>query len=54
MARFLIDSSFAKCKPASNASYSTSLFEAGKPSVIACSSKVPSGVMMTTPAPAPF
>ncbi|CAL9012811.1 unnamed protein product [Prunus brigantina] len=45
-----LSSSFAKRKPASNAS----LFEAGKPSVIACSSRVPSGVMMTTPAPAPF
>ncbi|CAL9017385.1 unnamed protein product [Prunus brigantina] len=54
MASFLIASSFAKRRPASNASYSASLFEAGKPSVIACSNKVPSGVMMTTPAPAPF
>ncbi|KAI5335187.1 hypothetical protein L3X38_025320 [Prunus dulcis] len=54
MASFLIDSSFAKRKPASNASDSTSLLEAGKPSVIACSNKVPSGVTMTTPAPAPF
>ncbi|KAI5339652.1 hypothetical protein L3X38_018924 [Prunus dulcis] len=41
-------------KPVSNASYSASLFEAGKPSVIACSNRVPSGVTMTTPAPAPF
>ncbi|CAL9000063.1 unnamed protein product, partial [Prunus brigantina] len=54
MASFLIASSFARRRPASNASYSASLFEAGKPSVIACSNKVPSGVMMTTPAPAPF
>ncbi|CAL2278332.1 unnamed protein product [Prunus armeniaca] len=54
MASFLIASSFAKRRPASNASYSASMFEAGKPSVIACSNKVPSGVMMTTPASAPF
>ncbi|CAL8996301.1 unnamed protein product, partial [Prunus brigantina] len=54
MASFLIASSFAKRRPASNASYSASLFEAGKPSVMACSNKVPSGVVMTTPAPAPF
>ncbi|CAL9007961.1 unnamed protein product, partial [Prunus brigantina] len=53
-ASFLIASSFAKRRPASNALYSASLFEAGKPSVIACSNKVPSGVVMTTPAPAPF
>ncbi|CAL2266495.1 unnamed protein product [Prunus armeniaca] len=54
MANFLIDSSFAKRKPSSNASYSASLFETGKPSVVACSSRVPSGVMMTTPAPTHF
>ncbi|CAL2257486.1 unnamed protein product [Prunus armeniaca] len=40
--------------PASNASYSASLFEAGKPSVIAYSNRIPSRVMMTTPTPAPF
>ncbi|KAI5351390.1 hypothetical protein L3X38_004281 [Prunus dulcis] len=54
MASFLIDSSFTKRKPASNASYSTSLFEAKKPSLIAFSNRVPSRMMMTTPAPAPF
>ncbi|CAL2259760.1 unnamed protein product [Prunus armeniaca] len=45
MASFLIDNSFVKRKLASNALYSASLFEARKPSVIACSSRVPSGVM---------
>ncbi|KAI5351610.1 hypothetical protein L3X38_004501 [Prunus dulcis] len=54
MASFLIVSSFAKRRPASNASYSALLFEVGEPSVIACSNRVPSGVVMTTPAPAPF
>ena len=47
MANFLIKNSFAKHNPASNASYSASLFEARKPSVIACSNRVPSEVMMT-------
>ncbi|KAI5330161.1 hypothetical protein L3X38_029559 [Prunus dulcis] len=54
MTSFLIDSSFAKRKPASNASYSASLFEAEKPSVIACSNRIPSGVTMTTHASASF
>ncbi|KAI5323388.1 hypothetical protein L3X38_032460 [Prunus dulcis] len=54
MASFLIASSFAKRRPASNASYSASLFKVGKPSVIACSNKVSFGVVITTPAPAPF
>ncbi|KAI5313615.1 hypothetical protein L3X38_042791 [Prunus dulcis] len=54
MASFLITSSFAKRRPVSNASYSASLFEVGKPRVIACSNRVPSRVVMTTPAPAPF
>ncbi|CAL2256340.1 unnamed protein product [Prunus armeniaca] len=54
IANFLIDSSFAKCKPVSNGSYSALLFEVRKSSVIACSSKVPSGVIMTMPAPTSF
>ncbi|KAI5328166.1 hypothetical protein L3X38_027562 [Prunus dulcis] len=54
MASFFNESSFAKRRPASNASYSASLFEAGKPSVIACSNRVPSRVVMTTLAQAPF
>ncbi|KAI5335157.1 hypothetical protein L3X38_025290 [Prunus dulcis] len=49
-----LSSSFAKRSPVSSAWYSASLFEAGKPSVIACSNKVPSGVIMTTLAPTPF
>ncbi|CAL8119470.1 unnamed protein product [Prunus armeniaca] len=49
MTSFLIASSFAKRRPMSNVSYSASLFEAGKPSVTACSNKVSSGVMMMTP-----
>ncbi|KAI5338897.1 hypothetical protein L3X38_018169 [Prunus dulcis] len=53
-ANLLIVSSFARRSPASNASYSASLFEAEKPSVMACSNKGPSGVIMTTPAPAPL
>ncbi|CAL2257684.1 unnamed protein product [Prunus armeniaca] len=54
MPSFLIASSLAKRRSASNASYSALLFETGKPSVIFCSNRVPSGVVMTTPAPAPF
>ncbi|KAI5338869.1 hypothetical protein L3X38_018141 [Prunus dulcis] len=54
MASFLIYSSFANGKPTSNALYSASLFEVGKPSVIGCPNTVPSRVTMTTPAPAPF
>ncbi|KAI5335055.1 hypothetical protein L3X38_025188 [Prunus dulcis] len=48
------NSSWTLSRPAGNASYSTSLLEAGKPSVIAYSNRVPSGVVMTTPAPAPI
>ncbi|KAI5313493.1 hypothetical protein L3X38_042669 [Prunus dulcis] len=42
MANLLIDSSFARRSPASNASYYASLFKAQKPNVMACSNKVPS------------
>ncbi|CAL9018793.1 unnamed protein product [Prunus brigantina] len=45
-ASFLIASSFASCY--------ASLFDAVKLSIIACSNRVPFGVIMTTPAPAPF
>lgn len=43
-----IDNFFAKNSPMSNASYLVLLFEAGKPSVIACSNVVPPGVIMMT------
>ncbi|KAI5342211.1 hypothetical protein L3X38_010086 [Prunus dulcis] len=43
MDKLLIDNSFAKRSPASNASYSTSLFEAWKLSMMAYFNIVPSG-----------
>ncbi|KAI5350965.1 hypothetical protein L3X38_003856 [Prunus dulcis] len=48
------DNSFAARKPVKSALYSASLFEVGKPSVLARSNKVPSGVIITTPTPAPL
>lgn len=54
MANLLIDNSFTKRSPTSNASYSTSLFEALKPSTMAYSNIVPYGGIMTMLAPAPL
>lgn len=54
MSNLLIDNSFAKRSPVSNASYSASLFQARKPSVMACSNRVSSRVIMTMPTPAPL
>lgn len=52
MTNFLIDNYFANLNPTSNALYYASLSEARKPIVITCSNKVPSRVIMMTPAPA--
>ncbi|CAL8992978.1 unnamed protein product, partial [Prunus brigantina] len=54
MDNLLIDSSFALRMPNNNASYSALLFEPEKSSVMACSNNVPSGVIITMPAPAPL
>ncbi|KAI5317871.1 hypothetical protein L3X38_037578 [Prunus dulcis] len=54
MANLLIDSSFAKRSPTSNASYFGSLFKVGKPSVMACSNKISSLVIMMMPASSSF
>ncbi|KAI7991739.1 hypothetical protein LOK49_LG12G00039 [Camellia lanceoleosa] len=43
----------ADFSPARSASYSASLFDAGKPRLIACSTTRPSGEMRTMPSPAP-
>lgn len=52
MTNFLIDSSFPKQSPMSNAMYFASFFKAGKPSMMICFNKLPSRVIMKMHAPA--
>ncbi|KAI5322705.1 hypothetical protein L3X38_031777 [Prunus dulcis] len=54
IANFLIDNSFAKSKPAINASYFASLVEAGKPSMIACSNRFSEEYRMLAPGSSPM
>lgn len=54
MANILIDSSFANHNSTSNASYTDSLFEAWKPSMMACTNIVSFGVTKKCPALASF
>ncbi|CAL2229152.1 unnamed protein product [Prunus armeniaca] len=54
MANLLIDNSFVTSRPECRALYCALLFEVGKPSVMACSNKVLSWVIIMTPALAPL